>query len=109
MQRLSKGARVLDVFSHVGGFGLAALAGGAAHVTCVDASAAALALAQQGAEAMGQGAAAFATRQGDAFDAMTALEDEGLHFDVVVCDPPAFAPPPNARRAPGAACSTTWR
>ncbi|WP_172331824.1 RSP_2647 family RNA methyltransferase [Mangrovicoccus sp. HB161399] len=92
VQRLSKGARVLDVFSHVGGFGLAALAGGASHVTCVDASAAALELASQGAEAMGQGAAAFATRQGDAFDAMTALEDEGLHFDVVVCDPPAFAP-----------------
>ncbi|WP_138469911.1 RSP_2647 family RNA methyltransferase [Poseidonocella sp. HB161398] len=92
VQRLARGTRMLDVFSHVGGFGLAGLAGGAAHVTCVDASAAALELAQQGAEAMGQGAAAFATRQGDAFDVMTALEDEGLHFDLVVCDPPAFAP-----------------
>ncbi|MEF9601752.1 class I SAM-dependent methyltransferase, partial [Paracoccus sp. PXZ] len=35
-QRLAQGQRVLDVFSHVGGFGLAALAAGAAHATCVD-------------------------------------------------------------------------
>ena len=98
-QRLARGARVLDVFSHVGGFGLAALAGGAAHVTCVDASAAALDLATRGAEAMGQGTARFATRQGDAFDVMTALEDEGAQFDLVICDPPAFAPSKQALEA----------
>jgi 23S rRNA (cytosine1962-C5)-methyltransferase len=40
--RLAPGGRMLDVFSHVGGFGLAALAGGAAEAVCVDASAAAL-------------------------------------------------------------------
>lgn len=34
----------------------------------------------------------FATRQGDAFDVLTALRDEGETFDVVICDPPAFAP-----------------
>ncbi|MEL7261150.1 MAG: class I SAM-dependent methyltransferase, partial [Pseudomonadota bacterium] len=47
-QRLAPDARVLDVFSHVGGFGLSALAGGAAHVTCVDGAAPALALATEG-------------------------------------------------------------
>ncbi|MBE3638014.1 RSP_2647 family RNA methyltransferase [Mangrovicoccus algicola] len=99
VQRLAAEARVLDVFSHVGGFGLAALAGGASHVTCVDASAPALDLAARGAEAMGQGAASFATRRGDAFETMTALEDEGLHFDLVVCDPPAFAPSKQALEA----------
>ena len=88
---LSRGARVLDVFSHVGGFSLAALAGGAASALAVDGSAPALDLAQAGAAAMGR-ADDFSTRQGDAFEALTALRAEGQQFDVVVCDPPAFAP-----------------
>ena len=88
---LSKGARVLDVFSHVGGFALAALAGGAAHATSVDGSAAALALASDGAAQTGV-ADRFTTRQGDAFDQLEALAAEGAQFDVVICDPPAFAP-----------------
>lgn len=89
--RLAKGARVLDVFSHVGGFSLAALAGGAERALAVDSSAAALALASKGAEASGF-AARFATRQGDAFAVMEALAAEGAQFDLVICDPPAFAP-----------------
>ena len=89
--RLAKGAQVLDVFSHVGGFALAALAGGAARAVSVDASAAALDLARAGAEAMGV-AARFETRRGDAFAEMEALGAEGAGFDLVVCDPPAFAP-----------------
>ncbi len=52
---LAKGARVLDVFSHVGGFSLAALAGGAASALAVDASAPALELATAGAGAIGIG------------------------------------------------------
>lgn len=90
-QRLANGARVLDVFAHVGGFSLAALAGGAECALAVDSSAAALALAERGAEAAGAGAR-FATRQGDAFAVMEALAAEGETFDLVVCDPPAFAP-----------------
>ena len=82
---------MLDVFSHVGGFGLAALAAGAASALAVDASEPALALALQGAEAMGC-ADRFATRPGDAFDTMDALAAEGAQFDLVVADPPAFAP-----------------
>ena len=34
----------------------------------------------------------FAVRQGDAFEVLAALADEGDSFDVVICDPPAFAP-----------------
>ena len=34
----------------------------------------------------------FAIRKGDAFDVMAALAEEGATFDLVVCDPPAFAP-----------------
>ena len=88
---LSQGARVLDVFAHVGGFGLAALAQGAASVLAVDGSAPALDLAEQGAAAMGV-AERFSTRKGYAFDVLTALAEEGAQFDVVICDPPAFAP-----------------
>ncbi|UWQ35925.1 class I SAM-dependent rRNA methyltransferase [Leisingera aquaemixtae] len=92
------GARVLDVFSHVGGFGLAMLAGGAGQATCVDGSAAALELAAQGAEAGGF-KDKFTARQGDAFDVLTALGEEGESFDVVICDPPAFAPSKQALEA----------
>lgn len=95
---LAKGARVLDVFSHVGGFGLAALAGGAVSALAVDGSEPALGLGSDGASAMGVGEK-FATRKGDAFEVMTALAEEGQQFDVVVCDPPAFAPSKNALEA----------
>ncbi|MFW2587051.1 RSP_2647 family RNA methyltransferase [Sagittula sp. SSi028] len=89
--RLARDVNVLDVFSHVGGFGLAALAGGAAHATCVDGSAAALDLAAEGARRMGA-IDRFSARQGDAFDQLEALQTEGAKFELVICDPPAFAP-----------------
>lgn len=89
--RLARGARVLDMFSHVGGFGLSCLAAGAEHALCVDGSAAALDLAGQGAAAMGRGQD-LTTRQGDAFAVLEALAAEGAQFDLVICDPPAFAP-----------------
>ena len=88
---LSKDARVLDMFSHVGGFGLAALAADAASVLAVDGSAPALELAEQGAAAM-KVSDRFVTRKGDAFDVLAALAEEDETFDLVVCDPPAFAP-----------------
>lgn len=88
---LSKGARVLDVFSHVGGFSLAALANGATSALAIDGSAPALDLAQAGAAASGY-ADKFDTRKGDAFDMLAQLAEEGQTFDVVICDPPAFAP-----------------
>ncbi|WP_096786011.1 RSP_2647 family RNA methyltransferase [Rhodobacter sp. CZR27] len=89
--RLARGASVLDVFTHVGGFALAALAGGAGRALGVDASGPALALAEAGAAAGGM-ADRFATRQGDAFEVLEALGAEGARFDLVICDPPAFAP-----------------
>lgn len=92
------GARVLDVFSHVGGFGLAMLAGGAGEALAVDGSAPALELARQGADASGL-SDRFKTRQGDAFEVMADLGAEDARFDVVVCDPPAFAPSKQAMEA----------
>ena len=90
-QRLAKDASVLDVFSHVGGFGLAALAAGAVRATCVDGSAAALDLAKGGAVRM-DASGRLETIQSDAFKAMEKMAEDGRRFDVVVCDPPAFAP-----------------
>lgn len=89
--RLSRGARVLDVFSHVGGFALAALAAGADNALAVDGSQPALDLATEGAARTGV-ADRFATRKGDAFDTLTQLGEANELFDVVICDPPAFAP-----------------
>jgi len=96
--RLARGERVLDVFAHVGGFALAALAAGARSALAVDSSAAALDLAAEGARASGF-ADRFATRRGDAFAAMEALAAEGERFGLVVCDPPAFAPTRQALEA----------
>ncbi|MFQ8431696.1 RSP_2647 family RNA methyltransferase [Amaricoccus sp. W119] len=96
--RLGRGRTVLDVFSHVGGFALAALAGGADHALAVDSSAPALDLARRGAEATGV-AGAFEARKGDAFETMAALADEGRRFGLVICDPPAFAPNKQALEA----------
>jgi len=95
---VSRGAKVLDVFSHVGGFALAALAGGALSALAVDGSAPALTLAEEGARRSGL-EARFATRRGDAFDVLAALAEEGARFDVVICDPPAFAPSKKALEA----------
>lgn len=89
--KLARGAEVLDVFSHVGGFALAALAGGAERAMSIDSSAPALTLAEQGAAAGGV-ADRFETRCAKAMDAMRELGEEGRQFGVVVCDPPAFAP-----------------
>ena len=98
-QRLVNGdARVLDVVSRVGGVSVAMLAGGAAEATAIDGSASALDLARAGAQAMGF-SENFQTRQGDAFDVMTDMVKAGETFDVVICDPPAFAPTKKALEA----------
>lgn len=89
--KLVRGGSMIDIFSHVGGFSLAALAGGATSAVAVDSSQPALDLATAGAKASGF-ETRFNTRKGDAFDQMAELTEEGATFDVVVCDPPAFAP-----------------
>lgn len=96
--RLSRGLDVLDVFSHVGGFGLSALAQGARSALSVDGSEAALDLARAGAAASGV-EGQFETRKADAFDALATLGGEGRVFGSVICDPPAFAPSKSARDA----------
>lgn len=85
----SRGRRVLDVFSYVGGWGVQAAAAGAEHVLCVDASAEALEHVGRNA-ALNGAAERVATRRGDAFEVLRMLAAEGERYDVVVLDPPAF-------------------
>lgn len=83
-----KGARVLDVFSYVGAWGVRAARSGAGEVLCVDSSAPALQLAASNAE---RNQVQVGTRKGDAFDVLEELAKERGRFDVVIVDPPAFA------------------
>lgn len=87
---LAAGARVLDVFCHTGAFGLRAAAAGAAEVTLVDSSEAALARAAEAAARNGL-APRVTLRRGDAFEVLVALAEAGTRWEVVICDPPAFA------------------
>jgi 23S rRNA (cytosine1962-C5)-methyltransferase len=86
---LAEGARVLDAFSHTGAFGLRCAAAGAREVTLVDSSAPALAQAERAAS-LNDLSSKVGIRRDDAFDAMASLAGE--RFDIVICDPPAFAP-----------------
>jgi 23S rRNA (cytosine1962-C5)-methyltransferase len=81
------GARVLDVFSYLGAWGVGALKAGATEVTCVDSSATALENLQASAKLNGLKPQVL---RGDAFDVMESLHAERRRFDVVVIDPPAF-------------------
>lgn len=81
------GAKVLDVFSYLGAWGLGALRAGATEATCVDSSAPALELLQATAAANGLKPTVL---KGDAFDVMESLHQQGKRFDVVIIDPPAF-------------------
>jgi 23S rRNA (cytosine1962-C5)-methyltransferase len=81
------GARVLDVFSYLGAWGLGALKAGATEATCVDSSATALEQLQASAAANGLKPGVI---KGDAFDVMESLHAQGRRFDVVIVDPPAF-------------------
>lgn len=89
MQRHVRGARVLDVFSYIGGWGIAAAAAGAAQVSCIDASSRALDQLLHNAALNGAEGTVDAI-EGDAFEALKALRADKERFDVVIVDPPAF-------------------
>lgn len=84
------GADVLDAYSYIGAWGLTAAHFGAHHVTGIDSSVEAVALAQYNAEANGvAGRCDF--RRGDVFEALEAFIAEERLFDVICLDPPPFA------------------
>jgi 23S rRNA (cytosine1962-C5)-methyltransferase len=87
----ARGREVLNVFSYTGGFGTAALCGGASRAVNIDVSGPALALARENATLNG-----FAVDDGDfiegnAFEVLRKFRDCRREFDLVVLDPPKFA------------------
>jgi 23S rRNA (cytosine1962-C5)-methyltransferase len=90
LRALAGGRDVLDAFCYSGGFALNAVAGGASSVTAVDSSADALALA--GENAALNGLAQPEWIGGDVFQWLRRFRDQARSFDLVVLDPPKFAP-----------------
>lgn len=85
--RLAKGRRVLDCFTHTGSFALNAALGGAAHVTAVDVSESAVAMAEANAKRNGlEGRMDFVCA--DVFDLLPTLKKGD--YDFIILDPPAF-------------------
>lgn len=89
IQRLCKGRKVLDCFTHTGSFALNAGIAGAASVLGVDASELGIAQARENAKLNGLSDTVKFTCA-DVFDLLPELEAKGEKFDVVILDPPAF-------------------
>jgi 23S rRNA (cytosine1962-C5)-methyltransferase len=90
IRQLAAGRDVLDGFCYTGGFALNAIAGGARSVLAIDSSGQALALARTNAERNRLSGAEWI--EADVFRTLRKHRDEGRQFDLVVLDPPKFAP-----------------
>jgi 23S rRNA (cytosine1962-C5)-methyltransferase len=94
---LSKGKKVLNVFSYTGGFSISALSAGALEVHSLDSSARALEVCEENVRLNGMDASKHKSIQADALEY---LKTENLSgYDIVVLDPPAFAKRASARHA----------
>lgn len=89
---LAQNKDVLDCFCYTGGFSVNALAGGAKSVLSVDSSSDALALCRENVALNHLDAARHTTIEGDVFQLLRKFRDEGRSFDMVILDPPKFAP-----------------
>jgi 23S rRNA (cytosine1962-C5)-methyltransferase len=92
VRALAAGRAVLDGFSYTGGFSIAALAGGARQVTAIESSAPALAVAKDNLAANPLDASKVEFVQADVFAHLRTLRDKNAKFDLIVLDPPKFAP-----------------
>jgi 23S rRNA (cytosine1962-C5)-methyltransferase len=91
LRGLSHGRSVLNLFSYTGAFSIAALAGGALRAVDVDSSGAALGLAREHRRLNGYAADDGDFVEADVFEDVRRRAAAGEQWDVVVCDPPAFA------------------
>ena len=89
MRKYVKGARVLDVFSYVGAWGIQAALAGADSVMCIDSSARAIEAVEANAKLNGVGQKLIVEKE-DAFEMLRRLRADREKFDVVIVDPPAF-------------------
>ncbi len=92
IRRYSNERRVLNLFSYTGGFSLAAALGGATVVTSVDTAAAAIAGARDNFALNGLSPDAHEFEVDDAFAYLERCAGQERNFDLVICDPPSFAP-----------------
>ena len=92
VQELAKDKDVLDCFCYTGGFSVNALAGGAKSVLSVDSSGDALALAKENVSLNIMPADRHTTLEGDVFHLLRKFRDEARSFDMIILDPPKFAP-----------------
>lgn len=83
---------VLDCFCYTGGFSMQALKHGANSITLLDNSAEALNLASKHIQANDLDHGKVEYQQGDVFEALRGYRDRGLSYDVIILDPPKFAP-----------------
>lgn len=91
-ETLAAGRDVLNCFCYTGGFSLYALRGGAKSVLSIDASAEALQIAEQNLQRNGLDATRAEWQGADVFQALRTLRDQGRKFDLIILDPPKFAP-----------------
>jgi len=92
VRALALDREVLDCFSYTGGFSLNALSGGASSVTALDSSADALALAGKNLERNNLPAEKMHWLEGDVFKLLRTFRDQARSFDMIILDPPKFAP-----------------
>ncbi len=91
VRALAKGRTVLNCFSYTGGFGIAALQGGATHVVNVDSSAPALEQASDNFVLNGFGPELFDNVTTNVFELLREYRQQERRFDLIVLDPPKFA------------------
>lgn len=91
-ETLARDKDVLNCFCYTGGFSLYALRGGAKSVLSIDSSQEALQLAQANASANHLDASKAEWLCADVFEALRKLRDQNRKFDLIVLDPPKFAP-----------------
>jgi 23S rRNA (cytosine1962-C5)-methyltransferase len=89
--------RVLNLFSYAGGFSIAAALGGASHVTSVDSASGAHASAQRTFRANGVDPGAHTFVAADVFALLDQAKLRGDRYDLVISDPPSFAPSERAK------------
>jgi 23S rRNA (cytosine1962-C5)-methyltransferase len=92
VQGLAKDKEVLDCFCYTGGFTVNALAGGAKSVLSVDSSADALVLCQENIALNHLDGSRQMALEGDVFQLLRKFRDENRSFDMIILDPPKFAP-----------------
>lgn len=92
LRTLAQGRKTLDCFSYTGGFSLNAVAGGAAAVTALDSSGPALASIRENLEINRLDPTRLEVIEADVFQTLRLFRDQGRKFDLIVLDPPKFAP-----------------